>query len=182
MNDASLRRTLVVALFGLLLAMCTVVGWIAYTGTGAPRQASLHATFPDTMLQGTPGVERQSGVRWWGMAFGVLEIAFFVGCLMISLRPVLGRMRIFVFLGALHVAAFVMMFIADYYYSIGELRMLVLGFPLPTALMIYGVGGIPLVFTLLYVFWFDRLILTPDDLAKLDRIVQEQRQQSEAQQ
>ncbi len=182
MNDERLMKSLLIALFGLLLAMCIVVGWIAFSGTDAPRQATLHATFPDTMLQGTPGVERQSGVRWWGMAFGVLEIAFFVGCLMISLRPVQGRMLVFVLLGVLHVAAFVMMFIADYYYSIGELRTLVLGFPLPTALMLYGVGGVPLAFILLYVFFFDRLILTPDDLVKLDRIVREQRQQSEAHQ
>lgn len=182
MNEESQRKTLLIALFGLLLAMCLVVGWIAFTGTSAPRQATLHATFPSTMLQGTPGVERQSGVRWWGLAFGVLETAFFVGCLMISLRPLRGRMRIFVILGALHVAAFVMMFIADYFYSIGELRMLVLGFPLPTALMLYGVGGVPLAFILLYVFWFDRLILTADDMVKLERIVQEKRRQSEAHQ
>lgn len=182
MNDERLRKSLLIALFGLLLAMCTVVGWIVFSGEDAPRQVTLHATFPDTMLQGTPGVERQSGVRWWGMAFGVLEIAFFVGCLMISLRPLRGRMLIFVFLGVLHVAAFAMMFIADYYYSTGELRILVWGFPLPTTLMLYGVGGVPLAFILLYVFWFDRLILTPDDMAKLDRIVQEQRQKSEAHQ
>jgi hypothetical protein len=91
-------------------------------------------------------------------------------------------MLIFVFLGVLHVAAFAMMFIADYYYSTGELRILVWGFPLPTTLMLYGVGGVPLAFILLYVFCFDRLILTPDDMAKLDRIVQEQRQNSEAHQ
>ncbi len=182
MNDEKQRKLLLVTLFGLLLAMCTVVGWILFTGSGAPRQVTLHAQFPDSMLQGTPGVERQTGVRWWGLAFGVLEIAFFVGCLMISLRPVRGRMRIFVFLGVLHVAAFVMMFVADYYYSIGELRTLVLGFPLPTALMLYGVGGVPLAFILLYMFWFDRLILTADDMAKLERIIQEKRQQSEAHQ
>ncbi|MEO8269366.1 MAG: hypothetical protein ABI557_06580 [Aureliella sp.] len=182
MNDARLSRSLLVALFFLLLAMCTVVGWIAFTGEDAPRQATLHAKFPGTMLQGTPGVERQIGVRWWGFAFGVLEIVFFVGCLMISLRPVKGRMRIFVSLGVLHVAAFVLMFIADYYYSVGELRLLILGFPLPTALMIYGVGGVPLAFILLYAFCFDRLILTSDDLAKMDRIVREQRQKFEAHQ
>lgn len=60
--------------------------------------------------------------------------------------------------------------------------MLVLGFPLPTALKLYGVGGVPLAFILLYIFWFDRLILTADDMVKLERIVQEKRQQSEAQQ
>ncbi len=182
MKDASQNKTLLLALFGLLLAMCVIVGWITFSGTSAPLQVTKHARFPDTMLQGMPGVERQSGVRWWGLAFGVLEIAFFVGCLMISLRPLQGRMRIFILLGVLHVAAFVMMFVADYYYSIGELRTLVLGFPLPTALMLYGVGGVPLVFILLYVFWFDRLILTSDDMAKLDRLVQQQRQKSEAHQ
>lgn len=182
MNDERLRKSLLLALFGLLIAMCTVVGWIAFSGDKAPRQATLHATFPTTMLQGTPAVERQAGVRWWGLAFGLLEIAFFAGCLMIGLRPVLGRMRIFIGLGALHAAAFGLMFIADYYYSIGELRTLTMGFPIPTALMIYGVGGVPVVFILLYMFWFDRLILTADDMLKLERIVQEKRQQSEASQ
>jgi hypothetical protein len=91
-------------------------------------------------------------------------------------------MRIFVGLGALHVAAFVLMFIADYYYSMGELRTLAMGFPIPTALMIYGVGGVPVVFILLYMFAFERLILTADDMRKLERIVQEKRQQSEASQ
>lgn len=105
MNEASQRKSLLITLFGLLLAMCLIVGWITVTGTSAPRQATLHATFLNTMLQGTPGVERQSGVRWWGLAFGLLEIVFFVGFLMISLRQVRGRMRIFVVLGALHVAA-----------------------------------------------------------------------------
>ena len=179
MNELQTRRTLPLCLLGLLIAMCAVVGWLAFSGDTPPRQATLHTEFPKTMLQGVPGTERQSGLGWFGLAFGVLEISFFTGCLLLGLRPSKSRVAVFLLLGTLHVSAFVLMFIADYYYSLGELRGIFLGFPVPTALMIYGVGGVPLVFIILYVLCFDTLILTPSDLSKLTQIVQQRHSQPE---
>jgi hypothetical protein len=52
---------------------------------------------------------------------------------------------------------------------------LFLGLPVATAWMIYGLGGFPLFFALLYMIHFDRWVLTPEDHQAFRDAVEESR-------
>ena len=45
------------------------------------------------------------------------------------------------------------------------------GLPLPSALMVYGLAGTPLIFAVLYIMQFDTWILTPEDLEQFQSIL-----------
>jgi hypothetical protein len=132
------------------------------------------------MLQGGSGTERHGVIRWFGLSWGLLQIAFFVGCLLLGIRRLGGRARIVILCGVLYAAAFAMMVIVDHFYAQGSARLIVLGFPLPTAIMVYGVGGAPLAFVLLYVLYYDQWILTPEDFERFETLVRAKRDQTKA--
>ena len=70
-------------------------------------------------------------------------------------------------IGALVYAAFFLaMTVAYDSYAASGSDALVLSFPPPTALMLYGVGFTPLGFVLLYLLRFEPWILDDDDLAR----------------
>ena len=48
-------------------------------------------------------------------------------------------------------------------------------FPLPTAIMLYGLWAMPLVFVVLYVVKFDRWIVTEEDMTRFREIVESRR-------
>ena len=158
------------------MGMWGVVGWLQVTGDGALTRAAAHARFPDTMLQGASAVARESGAGWLGLVFGLLEIGLLGSCLLLSVRLGRAGWGWLVLIGALHALAFIAMYTADLYYMRGELQTIVFGFPLPTALMLYGVGGVPLLFAVLYVVRFDGMILTAEDAALVEQIVRDRRQ------
>ena len=166
-------------LLGLLLAMLVVIGLVLITDEVTASHGFAHAEFPDTMQQGGPGAERHSSIRWLGLVFGLLEILFFVSCLLLGLNKLQGRIRFFFFGALIYATLFAAMVIADHFYAVGTNRDIVLGFPLPTALMVYGVGGAPLVFVLLYVLCFDRWILTPEDMARFEQLVRDKQNRRE---
>lgn len=167
-------------LLGLLVAMCVVFGVVVVIGEAEPSHGVPHPDFPGTMLAGGAAALGPGPIRWLGLALGLVEVAFFVGCLMLAMRRLEGKTRIFLMMGAAYALAFAAMVVADHYYVTGASRTIVLGFPLPTALMVYGVGGVPVLFCLLYVVQFDRWILTPDDMARFERLVEAKRKGEEA--
>ncbi|MEO1974211.1 MAG: hypothetical protein ABGX07_21795 [Pirellulaceae bacterium] len=170
-------------LLGLLVAMCLVIGVVVTIGllVGTDGLHGIpHDKFSRTMLQGGSGSERHASVRWLGLSLGLLQVSFFVGCLLLGIRGLAGRTRVVIVCGTLYAAAFAMMVIVDHFYAMGSARAIVMGFPLPTAIMMYGVGGAPLAFVLLYVLNFDQWILTPDDFEKFEKLVRSKREQSEA--
>ena len=57
---------------------------------------------------------------------------------------------------------------------------LFLGFPAPTAWMLFALWPCPLLFTAYYVVGFDRWIATPEDLAELERTLARLRVESES--
>ena len=65
--------------------------------------------------------------------------------------------------------------------SIADGTALFLGFPAPTAWMLFALWPCPLIFTVYYVVGFDRWIATPEDLAELDRTLDRLRARPEAQ-
>lgn len=162
--------------------MCVVIVLVLISPEVESSHGVTHPTFDQSMLQGGDGQQRHRNVRWLGLAFALLEVAFFVGCLLLGLRRLRGHIAFFIGFGCLFAIAVTLMVVFDQAYASGDSRQIVLGFPLPTALMIYGVGGAPLAFVLIYMLKFDRWILTPEDMERFEQLVQEQRSAEQAEQ
>ena len=166
-------------LFGVLLAMCVTIGIVLTTDEPVNAHGYAHSTFEASMQQGGSGLERHGQIRWLGLAYGMLQIVFFVSCLVLGVRDPENRKWVFLLAGIVYVATFCLMVVADYFYVRDENLTLVLSFPLPTAIMLYGLWGVPLIFLLFYIINFDRWILNPLDLERFEEILQEKRNQKD---
>ena len=167
-------------LFGVLLAMCVIIGIVLTTHEPDNAHGFAHSTFEASMQQGGSGLERHRQIRWLGLAYGTLQIVFFVSCLVLGVRDPQNRKWAFLLAGIVYVATFCLMVVADHYYVHDDNPTLVLGFPLPTAIMLYGLWGVPLIFLLFYIINFDRWILSPVELERFEKLLQEKRKQKEA--
>ena len=166
-------------LFGVLLAMCVTIGIVLATDEPNNAHGFAHSTFESSMQQGGSGAERHGQIRWLGLAYGTLQIVFFVSCLVLGVRDSNKRKSAFLLAGFVFLATFCLMVVADYFYVRDEFPTLVLGFPLPTAIMLYGLSGAPLIFLLFYVVNFDRWILSPEELKRFEELLQEKRKQKD---
>ena len=157
-----------VLLFSLLVGICLALGIVLMTeapegaaGVGHPQYSS--------MLRGGDGAARLAPVRLISRILGVLLILFFVSLLALGARskksfPTEKRA---LWIGTLvYVAFFLAMTVAYDTYAQSGSDLLVLSFPPPTALMLYGVGFTPLVFVFLYMLRFDPWILDDDELGR----------------
>ncbi len=159
--------------------MGSVVLGLAIAGAGTSPQTTPHAQYSNSMLQGVPEIERQLEMRLFGLVFGLLQIAFFASCLLLGVRSSRGPKWLLAAIGSVYVAVFALMVVANDLYVVWEFKSLYFGFPAPTALMLYGVGGVPLLFALLYLFAFDHMIFSPQDSGALDDIIREHRARSQ---
>jgi len=167
-------------LFALLLGMCVVIGITLLSEPPENNHGFAHPKFADSMLQGGDGRQRHESIRWMGLVYGALQIVFFVSCLVLGVRE-RSRCRLaFVLCGAVYLATFCLMVVADHFYVGSQDPQLFLGFPLPTAIMLYGVSGAPLLFLLMYVIQFDRWILKPEELRRFEELVREKRERKES--
>jgi len=159
-------------LFLLLVTMSVVISVVLFGGEPGEHHGVAHQTFDQTMQQGGSGPERHDHLRWLGWAFGTLMITFFVGGLLLGVPKAAEHKWPYVVGGAIYVLIFSLLALADHWYVRQQPAPLVLAFPLPTALMLYGLGGIPAVFILIYTLKFDRWILTPEDLQRFEAMLQ----------
>ena len=142
-----------------------------HQGHGIP-----HPKF-ESMLVGGPGPERHAGLLWLGWVFCTLQVFFFVGLLALGLRrreragPWIKPLAMGLLL---YLAVFTMLMISYRHFMVSESHDLFLGFPIPTAWMMYGIWFVPIAFILLYVIAFPRLIWTDADQKQLDQIVAKQ--------
>ena len=166
-------------LFGLLLAMCLTIAVVLMTNEPDNSHGFVHSTFEASMQQGGSGIERHAQIRWLGLAYGTLQIVFFVSCLLLGVRHPENRRWAFLLAGIIYLSTFCLMVIADYFYVGDENPTFVLGFPLPTAIMLYGLWGAPLIFMLYYTVNFDRWILDPSERERFQQLLQEKRAQKE---
>ncbi len=175
MSDHRSSAVPVVLMF-CLLGMCVVVGLLFYIEEPEGGHGAAHSRFARTMYQGDTGSDRLIGVRWLGLGFVLLQVTFFVVSLLLGTShrgPVLGW---FMISGLFYGATVGALIIAESVYAQGGARNIVLGFPLPTAIMIYGVGGVPIIFSVFYVLQFDHWFLKPEDMQRIDELVEQRRQ------
>ena len=135
------------------------------------------------MLQGGPGAERHSTTLWLGWAFATLQVIFFGACLAMGMtrHGSLGPTKAPILVGTtIHAAIFAALILAYNGYMHGATDTLVLGFPLPTALMFYAVWTFPVFFMVLYYRVFDSWFFTAEDAKRVEEIAAAQRQMREA--
>jgi hypothetical protein len=116
-------------------------------------------------------------VLWLGWALGLLEIGLFVALLGLGARGRGGLRGLgwpLVVGGFAYAVVWSALVVSYAGYAAGS-DALVLGFPAPTAWMLFGLWPVPLLFVVLYVAGFDRWVATRDDLAELERRLAEAR-------
>jgi magnesium-transporting ATPase (P-type) len=165
----------------LLSSTCILIGVILSI---PERPEGYDYTHPDyaTMQRGPDGMERHGPVIWLGLSFAVLQFCIFTCLIALSLNKQ-GRLRKFkkpLLAGLLlNVGVFSLIIIAYMIYARDGTGVLIGSFPRPTAVMLYGLGPVQIVFAIIYILYFDRAIFTTEDLEKFQQLVKERRQQME---
>ena len=187
--EASRIMKLPTILFVLLLALCALFGLtfvieeVPFEDVATPSgqiervysgHGVTHPRFP-TMDHGGSGGERHARVLWLGWAFGVLQIALIVGCLMLGVkrdrRVGLWLVGCGVLLGAIF-----SMVVVSYQSSLGGAPpSLFFSLPGPTAWFLYGYWPAQFVVVALYVLVFNRAVITTKDVVRFHEIVAAER-------
>lgn len=169
-----------IVLFALLLGLCGVVTWLAFQEPAANQVGLAHPDQP-AMALGADGAARHQGLLGLGFVFAALIVVFFVALLFFGLarprEPVRGKVLISV-AGALFLGAFVALFVSySSYMESPDPQKLVLGFPPPTAWMLFGVWGIPLVFISFYVARFNEWVFGAADAKEWEELLERVRRE-----
>lgn len=169
-----------VLLLGLTLAIVALLGIVVFA-LPPVVQAVAH---PDhaTLLRATGGAERVADVWWVGAGFGLLQIAFFGACFALGMqrRGTLGRLVGPIWLGLALYAVVFLLLLASYRAFLSDPGgLLVLGFPAPTAVMLYLLWPVPLWFLWLYLRHFDEQVLSAEDVERVRRIAGEVARENE---
>ena len=156
-------------LFALALAIGAVIA-VAVWGSGDPvPQSVAHPEHP-TLLRATDGAERVAPVAALGVAFAALQVLFFGGCFALGLRRrgSLGPIAKPLGLGlALYGAVFALLLLAYRSFLADPAASLVLSFPRPTAVMLYGLWPVPLVFAWIYLRHFDDWVMDEEEVERV---------------
>ena len=170
----------------LLLVSASLLGTALYIGWGmspiAGWPGSGHGDFA-TMRQGGDGLARHGDLLWPGWLFGMLCIALFSLLIGFGARRQdgLGSFRTPLIVGFLiHAGAFsaMMWTYADSLASPADVP-LYLGFPAPTAIMLFVLFPLSGIFNVYFVLGFRRWVLTDDDEARYHELVRSYRDRHE---
>ncbi len=170
-------------LFAMLLGMCAVVGalWLIdeqpfteSTDNGVVTRTPqghgvAHPQF-QTMQSGGDGEARYKPIWWLAWAFALCQVTFFVALLAFGAqkRGSLGPLQLPLLVGWLIYAGIATgLIVAHARYAATADHALFLGFPVPTAWMMYGIWLFPAVFVVLYLATFDRFSFTQADEQRL---------------
>ena len=181
--------TIPTMLFGLLLALCVVVGLSfvivevpfedVLTGTGRVERVHVghgitHSRFP-SMDDGGPGDERHGPILWLAWTFGMLQLAVIVGSLMLGVKHV-GRVRLWLAgCGVLLGGIFTTMVVTYQGYLGDATPTLFFSLPAPTAWFLYGFWPAQFCVVTLYALMFTRSIVTRQDMSRFHGILAERR-------
>lgn len=115
-----------------------------------------HERIPEMRASGpAPG----AALHAWGWAFGLLQIAFFVGLLALGLgRKLAGQGRVLVGCGLAFAGVWSALVWSDLGYAADPSATAWWGLPAPTLWMLIGIWWLPCVFIALYALRFERLV------------------------
>ncbi len=141
-----------------------------------------HGLF-STMQIGGSGVERHGSVLLFGWLLGLLVVGVIVTGFAIGLQrgERVGPLRNALIAGALvYGALFSALVLAYLKYIQSEDLPGLFGFPLPTAIMLFALWPMPVFFIVLYVYGFDRYIVTVEDLKEFRVILRRRREREDS--
>ena len=153
MSKIPLVLFVLTSLIAAALLFCLVRGEPpAGHGVPHPRHAEMN--------QGG-GPERHTDLHLVGGLYGGLQIALLVTGLCLGIRRDRARLWPLVWSGVCYLVLFAA--VVGTYFRWGASPPRVLAFPLPTALMVYGMWGLPMIFVILYVVHFRDWVYTDAD-------------------
>ena len=156
--------------------MCLILLSLFFIPDPAAGISPVHPTFASTMFQGDIGVDRHAGIRWLGLVFVLLQATFFVCVLFLGTRQRGLFSALFTVGGLVYAGTFIALVIAHRAYATGDAQDIVLGFPVPTAIMMYGIVGVPVFFSAVYYVKFDDWVMKPEDLQRINDLAERKRQ------
>ncbi len=173
----AMPRVAVRLLLGLSAMLMVVMSASRLLPAATQPTARLHPDVP-SLLQSTGGPTGQPEVIWLGYAVGLLILGVMAVCVWIGLRKKetgtpLSR-RVMIGFGGFALIFTGLTITYARYTGAADVPFFG-GFPLPTAWMIYGMWLFPLVFVGLYMALFDRWVLTEDDQARFQELLEENR-------
>ena len=158
-------------LFVIVLAMCGLIAVVLWIPEADGGHGMEHPNFA-TMKRGGDGPEPL--VLWLGWGWGVLQILLIVGLMGLGARK--GEdcrglwMPLFVG-GAAFVGLWTYLVLTYVDYVSDPDPAMLLGFPLPSALVLYGIWALPAIFAVYFVLGFKRWVLTDADLAEFEAMM-----------
>jgi hypothetical protein len=161
-------------LFGAILALFALVSYLAW---GTPALEGLGGYPHDelgTLRRGGSGVDRHGGILGLGWAFGVITLLNVTLLVAFGARQGerlrgLAKPLIAGFLANAAVFSWMMLAYADYLVEPGGA--LILGFPLPSAILLYLFYPLSAIFNVYFVIGFRRWVLTEEDEARYQELV-----------
>ena len=168
---------LVPFLFATALAMCLVVGMALLIPEATGEHGFVH---PDhaSMSKAPPSLERHAAVLWFGWGFGVLQIIFYMGMMALGARKgvdLRGLKWPIIWGGLAYAVMWTLVVVAYTSYRTDDAPSLFLTLPLPTALFVYGLFPLPVIFVIYFCVGYKRWILTDEDLQAYKDLVADRR-------
>jgi len=160
-------------LFITLILMMIAVLFVIISGPDDSITGMPHSKFT-TMLQSTHDSFEFSNIKWAGFAFGIGILLYFYLVLAIGLKRKKYIKKVNFWIlggGAVYLILFVLMFMAYQNYIDQETLSLFGGFPIPTAIMIYGIWLFPLFFTAVYVWRFKDWVINKKEIARFHELI-----------
>ncbi len=168
--------------FVLLLSLCACLTWVWLTPQPPFAAGEPHPSF-STMLHGGDGWARHERILVPGSIFGLLSITLTVSLMALGLardgRLVSGARALLIGWG-LFMAIFVALVWTYRGYATEGSETLILGFPPPTAWMLYGIWFFPFYFMILYITRFDEWVMSGDEIARFHRMVEQHKRAEQA--
>lgn len=135
----------------------------------------LHPIF-STMLKSGSSVADGDTTKWLAYLFGLGIIGIFGAMIYVStdIKNKTSRKKfrkLYAFCFFMYVLVYSLMVFSYWNYRAEGAGDFIMGFPKPTAWMMYGMWATPLILTLTYIFKFDEFVLTPEELEKFHKIV-----------
>ena len=160
-------------LFALFVALLTVVIFLWLVHEPAGSTGISHPDF-GAMKHSGPDITSSTSIQWLAICFGGLIVLILITCVILGfLRhdKLEADRNILIWIGAIYVLVYAGMIFTYLDYIEGTDTLYFLGFPLPTAWMIYFFWLFPVAFTIYYVKKFDTWVFEPSSLEVFKSLV-----------
>ena len=165
-----------------MVAILFIIGLI-WVSTPPPNATGILHPEYSTMLKSGSSVVESPTVKWLAYLFGLGILGLFAFPIVLATRKKSKEVnqkvnRILLIGFSLYALAFTLLTVV-YWGNYGEELTVFGGLPISTAVMIYAVSFVPVLFTVVYVTQFDKWIITPAELEQFKKIVQNRQKQNQ---